>query len=113
MIIWQITILPITDKKCIQVLAPAVESDKQAEGEFYAVGEHIGHLDRISASILAPFFDDLSSDVCKFQCHLLYSDTNHSRSGYDVDIVLSCNGTSDGNNELFGKFEALNLNPRI
>ena len=46
------------------------------------------------------------------QCPLLYSDTNHSRAGYDVDVVITRLNSVDANELLFNSLQERNLNPR-
>ena len=100
------------DVNCVQVLAPSTACGTSAFGGHYAAGEHIDHLNRQSASVIAPLFDEPSGGEYLLQCHLLYSDTNHSRAGYDVDVVITSLNYVDANELLFNSLQEQNLNPR-
>ena len=58
----------------------------------YTPGEHIGHLRREHSSQLAPVIDALiDSDMLRFitiECNLTDMDTNHSRKGYTLSVVV-------------------------
>ena len=58
-----------TDANCIQLLAP-IPYVNPTQGIFNA-GEHIGHISKEFAAILAPIFDKHHCDV-SFQGHLVY-----------------------------------------
>lgn len=63
-------------------------------------GQHIGHIARNCSEVLSPLMDGgLVSDSCDtddchydsgfvFQCHLSSSDTNESKGGNPVDIIV-------------------------
>lgn len=99
------------DVNCIQVLAPSIACGDNAFGGFYTSGEHIGHLSREYSCAIAEFLDDDKTGCFLFQCHLAYSDTNHTRAGYDVELIISSD-SKEGVDQLFSTLEALNLNPR-
>lgn len=58
----------------------------------YIPGEHIGHLRREWAAKLAPIIDKLTDcdmlQFISFDCLLCESDTNHSRNGYALTVVV-------------------------
>lgn len=63
--------------------------------------------------MIAPLFDCINaSGNYIFEGHLTYGDTNHSKAGYDLDIVLSSHNSTDEINQLFSRLESLNLNPQ-
>ena len=103
---------PYLDANCIQILAPKIACEDNIVGGFYAPGEHIGHLSRHFASLISPFFDESKYSSCEIHCHLLYNDSNHSRAGYAVDVVIISTLTPQENDLLFISLEAENLNPR-
>ena len=104
------------DANCVQVLVPAAIArnacSNSAFGGYYAAEEHIGHLNRHSASVIAPLFDEARSGDYLLQCHLLYCDTNHSRAGYDVDVIITSVKAFGENEMLYNSLQEQNLNPR-
>ena len=58
----------------------------------YIPGEHIGHLRREWAAKLAPIINKLTDldmlQFVSFDCLLCESDTNHSRNGYALTVVV-------------------------
>ena len=57
-------------------------------------GEHIGHIKREWAAKLAPILDDLMctgmlDSVC-FDCFLSDGDTNHTKKGCILNVVITC-----------------------
>ena len=100
-----------TDSNCIQVLAPS-DSGGLNVGT-YCRREHIGHISREFSALLAPILDEFSSVISvTFKLLLMYSDTNHSRAGYDLDLEVSSSDVSQNSHVLF-KFSAANLNPIV
>ena len=63
------------DVNCVQVLAPSTACGTSTFRGHHVAGEHIGHPNRQSASVIAPLFDEPSGGEYLLQCHLLYSDT--------------------------------------
>lgn len=64
---------------------------------------------------MAPILDQyakLHNDVA-FNIHLNYSDTNHSRAGYEIDIVVMSNCSFEFNELLEQQLVTANLHPRI
>ena len=100
------------DANCIQILAPMIACEDNVVGGFYAPGEHIGHLSRHFASLISLLFDDSKYSSFEIHCHLLYIDSNHSRAGYAVDVVITSTLIHEENDKLFISLEAKNLNPR-
>ena len=75
----------------------------------------MGHLTREFSSRIAPILDQyakLTDDVA-FNIHLNYSDTNHTRAGYEIDIVVMSNCSLEFNNLLEQQLLTANLHPRI
>lgn len=76
----------------------------EGKGNKYDPGQQIGHIARDCSAVLSPLMDGGfvgDSDNYHydsgfvFQCHLSSNDTNKSKSGYPVDIiVLSDNSVS-------------------
>lgn len=98
----------LVDVNCIQLLAPSRYVDV-SQGSFIP-GQHIGHISRNFAAILAPLIDDHHLTLSCY-AHLVYGDTNHSRVGYDIDVVVLSSNSTEFNELLFLKFSELNLNP--
>ena len=87
---------------CVQVRAPdnIVGCNKGA----FDPGEHIGHIKREWAAKLAPVIDDLIrtgmlDSVC-FDCFLSDSDTNHTRKGYILNVVIMCHNIKEVSDKL-------------
>ena len=76
--------------------------------------EHIGHLAKEFSSLFAPIFDlyENNPDIA-YSVHLNFSDTNHSRVGYEVDIIVMTNCSITFNEQLCQQFTEADLNPRI
>lgn len=74
--------------------------------------EHIGHLSKNVSSLLAPIIDSDVSGCHLLRCHLVYCDTNHSRAGYEVDIVITSDHSVEDSEIFFTDLCALDLNPR-
>jgi hypothetical protein len=83
----------------------------QNRGEF-TPEEHIGHITKDFSSLIAPILI-LCEIACypAFECHLQYSDTNHSRAGYDVDIIIRSIENPVSNLDIFRQLEELHLSP--
>ena len=76
------------------------------KGNKYDPGQHIGHIARNCSEVLSPLMDGgLPSDSCDsdnciydsgfvFQCHLSSNDTNKSKDGYPVDIIVLSNNSA-------------------
>ena len=93
-----------TDSNCIQILAP-VDSTEESK-ETFICNEHIGLISREFSVVIAPLLDQFaSSNNVAFKLSLLYSDTNHSRVGYDLDLVVCCKD----NSHVITKFTGLKL----
>ena len=77
--------------------------------------EHIGHMSREFSSKFAPIFDQYSNskDAVNFNFHLYYSDTNHSRHGYQIDILVLSDCSSEFNEQLYQQFIAADLQPSM
>ena len=77
---------------CVQVRAP--DNILRCNKETYDPGEHIGHIKRDRAAKLAPVIDDLTRtgmlDYVCFDCFLSDGDTNHSRKGDILNVVIMC-----------------------
>lgn len=100
----------LTDPNCIQIRAPRDFND-QNQG-VYCPGEHIGHLTKDFSSKIAPILVLCEAAYYPaFECHLQYTDTNHSRAGYDVDVIIRNFQTTMSNQELFRLLEGLHLSP--
>ena len=116
MIILKLTCLSLSflllDPNCLQIRAPASKDGKNL-GHF-ELKEHIGHVKKEFTSLLAPIVDlhDGNADIA-FHVILNYSDTNHSRVGYEVDIVVMTNCSTTFNEQLIQQFIVANLDPRI
>ena len=80
------------DRNCIQVRAP--DSVSGCNTGAYDPGEHIGHLKREWSAKLAPILDYLTCrgmlDSVRFDCFLSEGDTNHTKKGYNLNIVIMC-----------------------
>ena len=100
----------LPDVNCIQVLAP--EEINESNCGIFNPGEHIGHLTKDFSSLIAPILD-MCEDLLypAFECHLQYSDTNYTRVGYDVDIIIRICPYSKYTQDLFDQLEELKLNP--
>ena len=87
---------------CVQVRAPdnILGCNKGA----YDPGEYIGHLKREWAAKLAPVIDDLTRtgmlDCVCFDCFLSDGDTNHSRKGYILNVVIMCRNIKEVSDKL-------------
>ena len=102
--------ISFSDVNCIQVRAPQENSESNCG--IFNPGEHIGHITKEFSFLIAPILDmceDLPNPA--FECHLQYSDTNHTRFGYDVDVVITICQYSKYNQDLFYRLEELKLNP--
>jgi hypothetical protein len=96
--------LLLTDRNCIQILAPLVGGD--TGGNVYKEGQHIGHIARECAEVLAPLLDrGFVGDSCAtddfrynsgfiLECHLQSTDSNKSKKGYPVSIVVLSNNSA-------------------
>ena len=104
----QLHIICFIDANCIELLAPK-KFVEPSQGNFIP-GEHIGHISKNFAEILAPTIDKHYLTV-SFQGHLVHSDTNHTRLGYDIDIIVLSNNTEEFNQTMFQKFCEMNLDP--
>ena len=64
---------------------------------------------------LAPILDQyaISGDAVDFNLHLCYSDTNHSRLGYQIDIIVLSNCSSEFNDHLYQQCIAADLRPSV
>lgn len=94
----------IADCNCVQILAP--EFGGGVRGNVYVAGQHFGHIARECSEVLAPLFDDgFVGDSCHcddfhynsgftFECHLLSNDTNKSKKGYPVSIIVLSNNSA-------------------
>lgn len=98
------------DANCIQLLAPS--SHVNIDQGIFSAGEHIGHISRSFAEILAPLLDKHPLDL-SLQGHLMYTDTNHTRLGFDLDIIVLSSMTEEFNKSIFLKFCEMNLNPSM
>lgn len=80
------------DTNCVQVRAP--DTFGGCNTGAYDPGEHIGHLKREWSAKLAPIIDYLISsgmlDSVRFDCVLSEGDTNHTKSGYILNIIIMC-----------------------
>ena len=78
----------------------------------FAPGEHIGHITKDFSSVIAPILVQCEiACYTVFECHLIYSDTNHSRAGYDVDVIIRSNQNPVSNLDIFHQLEELHLSP--
>lgn len=94
-----------TDSNCVQILAPLFGNSDV--GACFMEGQHIGHVAKDCAKVLARLMDAGfeavastavdSSDNCNaftLSCCLSYSDTNRSKLGYEIDIVVNSDNSS-------------------
>lgn len=94
----------------MQVRAPNALND-QNRGVF-TPGEHLGHITKDFSSLIAPILDMCeNASYPAFECLLQYSDTNHSRAGYDVDIIIRSIQNSVSNHNIYRQLEELQLSP--
>jgi serine protease inhibitor ecotin len=70
-------------------------------GGFYYPGEHIGHISRQYSALTAPIFDECEEGTCELSCHLIYADSNHSKVGFKVAIILRCTLNVECNDHIF------------
>jgi hypothetical protein len=92
--------LLLADKNCIQLRAPLFGSD--VEGASFVPGQHFGHLAKDCAKAIAELMDkgfhfrsphlaDNSSygtTGSYFTAVLTYCDSNRSKLGYDLDVIV-------------------------
>jgi hypothetical protein len=90
----------LADKNCIQLRAPLLGSD--AEGASFVPGQHFGHLAKDCAKAIAELMDKgfdfqspnladnsaYSSSGFYFTAVLSYCDSNRSKLGYDLDLIV-------------------------
>ena len=81
-------------------------------GGFYESGEHIGHISKHYTALIAPIFDQCVEGTCELICHLFYADSNHSRAGYKVVIILRSTQNAEVTDRLFLSLQQQNLNPK-
>jgi hypothetical protein len=81
-------------------------------GGFYHRGMHIGHISRQYSALIAPIFDDCDEGTCELLCHLIYADSNHSKVGFRVAIIMRCTLNVECTDRIFLRLQQLNLNPR-
>lgn len=86
-----------TDSNCIQINAPL--SGGNLEGARFEHGQHIGHVARECAAELAILMDEGFENSnyrtgFSFFISFSYSDSNRSKSGYDVDLIVQSNNSS-------------------
>jgi hypothetical protein len=86
--------------------------EDNVRGGFYIKGEHIGHISREYSALIAPIFDDCREGTCEMYCDLMYADSNHSKLGYKVVIVLKCTLNAECTDRLFSLLQQRNLNPQ-
>lgn len=88
----------------MQILAPQIGGS--SGGNIFTAGQHVGHVARECSEVLAPLMDDgFVSDSCdsddfnynsgfRLECHLLSNDTNKTKKGYPVSIIVLSNNSS-------------------
>ena len=88
----------------MQILAPL--EGGATGGNVYTPGQRFGHVARECAAVLAPLMKNgfvsrsCDSDDCNyesgftFECHLLSNDTNKSKKGYPVSIIICSNNSA-------------------
>ena len=92
------------DPNCIQILAPTeIRPDK---GDNFAPGQHMGHVSKDCASILAHLMDEgyrcesvVGDDYAYLSgfvvvCTLSSTNSNRSAAGYPIDIVFFSNNSA-------------------
>ena len=97
---------------CIQIRAPLFGSN--VEGARFEHGQHIGHVAKECAQVLAKLMDagfeaikDSSSvntyymTDYQFSAMLTYTDTNRSKLGYDIDIIVHSNKSASWIDAMF------------
>ena len=102
----------LADANCIQIRAPLFGSN--VEGANFEHGQHIRHVAKECATVLAKLMDagfeaitatpSVNSDYItdyQFSAMLSYTDTNRSKSGYDIDIIVHSNKSASWVNAMF------------
>lgn len=85
----------------MQILAPQL--GRGSRGNIYAAGQNFGHVARECSEVLAPLMNNgFVGDSCdsdyfaynsgfRLECHLLSTDTNKTKKGYPVCIIVLSN----------------------
>ena len=102
----------LADANCIQIRAPLFGSN--VEGANFEHGEHVGHVAKECAAVLAKLMDagfeaitatpSVNSDYIidyQFSAMLSYTDTNRSKLGYDIDIIVHSNKSASWVDAMF------------
>ena len=102
----------MADANCIQIRAPLFGSD--FEGANFEHGQHIGHVTKECAKVLAKLMDEGFEATAassfenpvymtgyEFSALLTYTDTNRSKSGYDIDIIVHSDNSTSWINAMF------------
>lgn len=88
----------------MQILAPQLGGS--IGGNKYTAGQHFGHVARECSAVLAPLMDSgFVSDSCdgddynymsgfSLECHLISNDTNKTKKGYPVSIIVLSNNSA-------------------
>ena len=75
-----------------------------SNNESYEPGEHIGHLGREWAAMLAPIIDCLLASntlySVTFECCLCDGDTSHARNGYTLNVFVFSTNKEEFNQNL-------------
>ena len=116
----------MADPNCIQIRAPLFGNN--VEGAHFEHGQHIGHVAKECAKILSKLMDSgfeaisataSSSEDFKymndyqFSAMLTYTDTNRSKLGYDIDIIVHSNKSASWINAMFSFLDHEGLEPAL
>lgn len=111
------------DANCIEIRAPLIGGD--VNGAIFNHGQHIGHVAKDCARVMAHLMDaghhgsSVSSDCCTyysgflFKLELSYSDTNRTKLGYDVDIIVCSENSAPWVASLFSLLRDEGLKPSL
>ena len=101
----------ISDSNCIQLVLPLTIEASEISG--FVAGDRIGNLCKEISLVLAPLMDnDFGTLACvrdnlhymigySFICRLSYERLNHSRKGYDIEIVVLTSNSKCWVDELY------------
>ena len=103
--------LHISDSNFIQLILPLEIEASDISG--FIPGDRIGNLCKEICLVLAPLMDnDFGSLACvgdnlqymtrySFSCRLSYQNFNHSRNGYDIEIIVRTSNSQCWIDELY------------
>lgn len=115
----------MADKNCIQLRAPLFGSDEERAS--FVPGQHFGHLAKDCAKAIAELMDkgfhfqspnladnsSYSTTGFYFTAVLNYCDSNRSKLGYDLDIIVHTDNSALWLNTLVAFLRGKGLKPIV